>query len=400
MALWSPRLQRFLFTNTNTNTNLSKIDFKKTNTNFITRNRRRCSAIAIDAPSSSYGLASGIRWGSAKLQGAREEMEDDAVIVAANNNNNNDDDLQGFYFAAVFDGHAGFSSVNFLREELYKECVKALQGGQLLDNKDFIEIKNALQEAFHNADAKLLNWLETTSEEEEDESGATATAIFIGNDMLYISHVGDSCAVLSQSGNAEELTNSHRPYGRNKVSLQEIKRIREAGGWISDGRICGDISVSRAFGDIRFKTKKNEMLKKGVEEGRWSEKFASRMKFFEDLVIATPDIYQVALGPDAEFVLLATDGLWDYIKSSDAVNFIRNQLREHGDVQVASEALAQMALDQYSQDNVTIVIADLGRTDWRNLPIQKQNIAYELIQAFATIGIVSLGIWMSSSASF
>ncbi|KAF5819581.1 putative protein-serine/threonine phosphatase [Helianthus annuus] len=146
MALWSPRLQRFLLNNTS-NTNLSKIDFKKTNTNFITRNRRRCSAIAIDAP--SYGLASGIRWGSAKLQGARDEMEVDAVIVA-----NNTDDLQGFYFAAVFYGHAGFSSFNFLREKLYKECVKALQGGQLLDNKDFIGIKNALQEAFHNADAK------------------------------------------------------------------------------------------------------------------------------------------------------------------------------------------------------------------------------------------------------
>ncbi|KAM0047293.1 putative protein-serine/threonine phosphatase [Helianthus debilis subsp. tardiflorus] len=141
MALWSPRLQRFLLNNTS-NTNLSKIDFKKTNTNFITRNRWRCSAIAIDAP--SYGLASGIRWRSAKLQGARDEMKDDAVIVA------NDNDLQGFYFAAVFDGHAGFSSVNFLREELYKECVKALQGGQLLDNKDFIGIQNALQEAFHN----------------------------------------------------------------------------------------------------------------------------------------------------------------------------------------------------------------------------------------------------------
>lgn len=38
--------------------------------------------------------------------------------------------------------------------------------------------------------------------------------------------------VLSQSGKAQELTNSHRPYGRNKVSLQEIKRIREAGGWV------------------------------------------------------------------------------------------------------------------------------------------------------------------------
>lgn len=149
---------------------------------------------------------------------------------------------------------------------------------------------------------------------EDDESGATATTMFLGNNMLFISHVGDSCAVLSQSGKAQELTNSHRPYGRNKVSLQEIKRIREAGGWISDGRICGDISVSRAFGDMRFKTKKKEMLEKGVAEGRWSEKFVSRIRFFGDLVIATPDIYQVTLGPEAEFVLLATDGLWDYIK--------------------------------------------------------------------------------------
>lgn len=391
-------MQRFLLNNNVSNFNLKKTS--KTN-NIITGNWSRqgslrcCSAIAIDAPSSlSDGLASGIRWGSAKLQGAREEMEDDAVIVASSSNN----ELDGFHFAAVFDGHAGFSSVKFLREELYKECVKALQGGLLLSKKDLTEIEKALQEAFMNADAKLLNWLEMNGK--DDESGATATTMFVGNDMLFISHVGDSCAVLSKSGKPEVLTNSHRPYGRHKVSLQEIKRVREAGGWIVDGRICGDISISRAFGDMRFKTKKNEMLEKGVEEGRWTQKFISRIRFAGDLVIATPDIYHVTMGPDAEFVLLATDGLWDYINSSDAVNFVRNQLREHGDVQVASEALAQMALDQYSQDNVTIVIADLGRTDWQNIGIQKQNFVYELIQAFATVGIVSFGIWMSSTASF
>ncbi|GJS15805.1 protein phosphatase 2C 57 isoform X1, partial [Tanacetum coccineum] len=222
-ALWSPRLQRFILNNNNNN-HVAKTDLKK---NILTSRkwsrqstRRCCSAIAIDAPSSlSDGVGSGIRWGSAKLQGAREEMEDDAVIVSNN-------DLDGFFFAAVFDGHAGFSSVKFLREELYKECVKSLQGGQLLNKKDYKGIEIALQEAFENADAKLLNWLEMN--EDDDESGATATTIVIGNDMLFISHVGDSSAVLSQSRKAEELTNSHRPYGRSKASLQEIKRIREA----------------------------------------------------------------------------------------------------------------------------------------------------------------------------
>lgn len=33
-----------------------------------------------------------------------------------------------------------------------------------------------------------------------------------------------------------------------------------------------------------------------------------------DLVTASPDVFQVDLGSDAEFVVLASDGLWDYIK--------------------------------------------------------------------------------------
>ncbi|KAK3034723.1 hypothetical protein RJ639_032676 [Escallonia herrerae] len=396
MALLSPQLQRFLLNRINGDLGHNRTT--KKNVAVKGRGGRCCSAIAIDAPSSLAGVG-GIRWGSTKLQGAREEMEDDAVIVRS-------DDLNGFSFAAVFDGHAGFSSVKFLRDELYKECVKALQGGLLLSGKDFDAIRKALQEAFESADAKLLNWLETSGE--EVESGATATAMFTGKDMLLISHVGDSSAVLSRSGKAEVLTDSHRPYGRTKVSLQEIRRINEAGGWIVNGRICGDISVSRAFGDMRFKTKKNEydlyfqstprrmMLEKGVEEGRWSQKFVSRINFSGDLVTASPDVFQVSLGSDAEFVLLASDGLWDYMNSSDAINFARNQLRKHGNVQMACEALAQAALDRRSQDNVTIVIADLGRTDWQSLPVQQQNFVYEFSQAFVTISIVSLGIWMSS----
>ncbi|KAG6714226.1 hypothetical protein I3842_05G193400 [Carya illinoinensis] len=388
MALTSPQLQKFLLAKLQ---NYSRSSFKppKKFTSTAKPRSRCCSAIAIDVPSSLTGLA-GVRWGLTTLQGLREEMEDDAVVRS--------DGLDGFSFAAVFDGHGGFSSVKFLRDELYKECVAALQGGLLLNGRDFETIREALQEAFAKADSKLLNWLDEMSGD-EDESGSTATVMLIGNDMMFISHVGDSCVVLSRTGRAEILTNPHRPYGSNKVSLQEIKRVREAGGWIVNGRICGDIAVARAFGDMRFKTKKNEMLKKGVVEGKWSEKFASRVQFNADLVTASPDVYQVALGSDAEFVLLASDGLWDYMNSSDAVTFVRNQLRKHGDVQLASKALAEAVLDQRSQDNVSIVIADLGRTDWQTLPLQQQNFLYELGQAFATIGIVSVGIWMSSQLS-
>ncbi|KAJ9174282.1 hypothetical protein P3X46_017321 [Hevea brasiliensis] len=386
MALLCPQLERFLLTKLHCGTSNLKSSTK--NNLLPVRAKSQCSAIAIDAPSSLTDV-DGIRWGSASLQGPREEMEDDIIIRS--------DGLDGFSFAGVFDGHGGISSVKFLRDELYKEFVAALQGGLLLSGKDFNVIRNAIKEVFEDVDAKLLNWLETIGE--EDESGSTATVMFIGKNVLIISHIGDSCAVLSRSGKAEVLTDSHRPIGSNKASLQEIRRIREAGGWIVNGRICGDIAVSRAFGDVRFKTKKNEMVQKGVEEGRWSEKFGSRVQFNGDLVIASPDVFQVALGSDVEFIILASDGLWDYMNSSDAVNFVRNQLRQHGDVQIACEELARTALDLRSQDNVSIVIADLGQTDWQTLPLQQQNLFYELGQAFATVGIVSLGIWLSYQLS-
>ncbi|GAB2221890.1 hypothetical protein Droror1_Dr00013083 [Drosera rotundifolia] len=381
MALLNQQLHRFLVTRTDSNSayyakthhHQDHHQNKKRKNDLRVRGKGlRCySTIAIDVATTSSGVA-GIRWGSTKLQGMREEMEDDLVIVEAER-------VDGFSFAAVFDGHGGLSSVRFLRDELFKECFAALEGGMLLSAKDFNVARRALQDAFQNVDARLADRLGTS--EVEDESGSTATAMFIQNDMLIIAHVGDSSLVLARSGKSEVLTNPHRPYGTSTMSLLEVRRVRDAGGWVTNGRICGDIAVSRAFGDIRFKTKKKEVQFRG------------------DLVIARPEVYPVALGSDAEFILLASDGLWDYMSSSEAVSFVRKELSQHGDVQLACESLAKAALDRRSQDNISIVIADLGRTEWRGLPVERQNIFYELGQAFATVGIVSLGIWMSSLLS-
>lgn len=104
MALLSQQLQRFFITTLNCTSNLKAT--KKNNSVALKERARCCSAIAIDAPSSFSDVA-GIRWGLSRLQGSREEMEDEAVVRS--------DGLDGFSFAAVFDGHAGFSSVKFLR---------------------------------------------------------------------------------------------------------------------------------------------------------------------------------------------------------------------------------------------------------------------------------------------
>ncbi|EPS62033.1 hypothetical protein M569_12759 [Genlisea aurea] len=356
------------------------------------RRRRCCSSIAIDGPDSIAGV-SGLRWGSVEMKGEREEMEDEVVVIQSD----------GFAYAAVFDGHAGVSSVNFLRDELYGECMAALQGGRLLIERDFGRIKKALEEAFLNADERLLQ----RYDDGDDDSGSTVTAIFVLNDVMFISHVGDSSAVLSRSGKPFVLTESHRPYGKAAAAIREIKRVKELGGWISDGRICGDISVSRSFGDIRFKRRREEMLKKGVSEGRWSEKFASRVRFKGDLVTALPDVREVGVAAaECEFVILGSDGLWDYVTGADAVGLVRSELRKHGDVQAACEAVARMALERGSQDNVSVVVADFGRTQWQNpnaSPEEEYDEGRERAAAVTIGGLASLGIgawwwwWISTS---
>ena len=110
MALLNQQLQRSLLNRIHCNSAIKTN--KKTPVILREKNRSsfKCSAIAIEAPSSLAGAA-GIRWALTKLQGAREEMEDDALLVQP-------DALDGFFFAAVFDGHGGSYSVKFLRLSL------------------------------------------------------------------------------------------------------------------------------------------------------------------------------------------------------------------------------------------------------------------------------------------
>ena len=60
---------------------------------------------------------------------------------------------------------------------------------------------------------------------------------------------------------------------------------------------------------------------------------------------------------DEEFILLASDGLFDVVKDQEAVDFVREKLMELGDVQRAVEALVDYAVvSQRSTDNVTAVV--------------------------------------------
>merc|ERR1712129_569075 len=92
------------------------------------------------------------------------------------------------------------------------------------------------------------------------------------------------------------------------------------------------------FGDIEFKRKMESLLVTGVQDGMWSQKFADKQNITETPVVCTPDIVEMALTPTDEFVIVATDGVWDVLSSAQAAKLVRNNLKESARLKISDPA--------------------------------------------------------------
>ena len=80
-------------------------------------------------------------------------------------------------------------------------------------------------------------------------------------------------------------------------------------------RVNGQLAVSRSFGDVEHKGSAGPTT-----------------------VVATPEVFVEPVSEADEFMVIATDGLWDVMASQEVVNFVRSRLSEHRDLaRVAKE---------------------------------------------------------------
>ena len=82
-----------------------------------------------------------------------------------------------------------------------------------------------------------------------DSIGCTANVVLMEDyKKLYVANAGDSRCVLCRSGKAVALSFDHKPDNDN-----EKKRIEKAGSTITEGRVDGNLNLSRALGDLKYK---------------------------------------------------------------------------------------------------------------------------------------------------
>ncbi|XP_043721072.1 probable protein phosphatase 2C 11 [Telopea speciosissima] len=242
-------------------------------------------------------------YGYSSFKGKRASMEDFYETRIS------EVDGQMVAFFGVFDGHGGSRAAEYLKNNLFKN---------VSSHPDFIkDTKSAIVEAFKQTDTDYLN----QEKGQTKDAGSTASAAVLLGDRLLVANVGDSRVVACRSGSAIPLSIDHKP-----DRSDERQRIEQAGGfiiWAGTWRVGGILAVSRAFGD----------------------------KLLKPFVVAEPEIQEEEID-GVEFLIIASDGLWNVVSNTDAVAIVRGI----SDAEAASRKLIEEAYARGSSDNITCVI--------------------------------------------
>lgn len=302
------------------------------------------------------------------MQGWRKRQED-AHLAAVSQGDKKDIDLFG-----VFDGHGGkeiskFVSNHFLKEFVANKNLPSdmklalketfIKMDEIMQTKEGIEeIKQYSRQSKEederqskneppNSQMQLLAQLMPPKDPEANDifmrTGCTACVLGIdeSNKKIYFANAGDSRVVLCKKGVAEEASEDHKPEMES-----EKTRIYKADGWISEGRVKGNLNLTRGFGDLEYKQNKN-------------------LKPEEQMITANPDIKIIDYNNDCDFIIIGCDGIWDCLSNQEACDFVSKRLKDTPDIKI-SKIVEEMldsivAKDLYNEtgvgcDNMTCIV--------------------------------------------
>jgi serine/threonine protein phosphatase PrpC len=227
-----------------------------------------------------------------------------------------------YSYYAIFDGHAGVDAASYSSAHLHHNLVKSQA---FLDG----DISGAFKEAFSLTD---LHYLERSAREGKKSGSTALCALLEEKSKLYIAWLGDSQAVLVKNGKPLDIMIPHKPERE-----EERKRIEDLGGFVAyvdTWRVNGTLAVSRAIGDPEHKP----------------------------YISSEPDVTEITLDSDDDFLILACDGLWDQLTPEEATTLVYQYICENeteNTQEIAENVasyLSKIAKEEGSSDNITTIV--------------------------------------------
>ena len=261
------------------------------------------------------------------------------------------------FFFAVYDGHGGNGCSLYLKEKLHHFI------------KNFT--KESLNEAINTVEEKFMSE-EALDEKGEikDPSGSCGIMALIQKNKLIIANVGDSRLVLFKKNSLYFSTEDHKP-----GSPSEKIRIEKGGGMVyqtpsliplhQNGKeieppwrvLPGRLSVSRTFGDVEAKNEKLGGMK--------------------NVVVALPDITEIELDEDFNFMVLGCDGIFDVLSNEEILECVKIVLKEKeindlNNVNISelcgyiADMIIKSSLAKDSYDNVSCIVVAINMKELIN----------------------------------
>ena len=256
-------------------------------------------------------------------------------------------------FIGVCDGHGscGHHVSGYLVNNLPQNVNASLINQNITDisTANFEEISKIISSTFIQTDTNLVN----NEKVDSTFSGTTCSALIYTPERIISVNVGDSRCVLGKfdgkNWSAKNLTRDHKPN-----EPDENKRILENGGrvesfkdedgdyvgpervWLKEDEIPG-LAMSRSFGDEIAHTVG---------------------------VTAEPEIFDYNFVHEDKFLLLGSDGIWEFISSEECVNIVKDYyLKDDIDGALSylyKESSKRWIMEEDVIDDITLIIVFLN----------------------------------------
>ena len=238
----------------------------------------------------------------------RDYMEDKGKSILNFNSSENN------ALICLFDGHGGQEVSKYLQENFAKFWKDILP----LNYSNYL---NKIKNIFLSTDQKL-------KENNFYQVGSTACIIYLTSEnsqkILYCANVGDTRCILIKKNKKVRLT-----YDDRAGDAKEHDRIVSEGGVVFNGRVYGQLMLSRAFGDWELKTYG---------------------------VICEPHTVRYEIESDDLFLVVATDGVWDVLEDEDVFQMSK---RENNAKDFCDDIMKE-TIDRGSMDNVSCFVIGLN----------------------------------------
>ena len=249
-----------------------------------------------------------------------------------------------YIYMSVCDGHGveGHFVSDFIKETLPYDMSENLKNQNILteNEKEKEIIHQIIKETFIMANEKLVDNEDINSL----FSGSTCVSLIYTPEKLIVPNIGDSRAVLGRLVNKEkneykaiELSRDHKP-----TEKDEAQRIIE-----NDGRIQPFTEEGEFVGPERVWIKEEE-----VPGLAMTRSFGDRVAATVG-VMSEPEIKEFNFDEGDKFMIIASDGIWEFISSQECINIIKD-FYDKNDLKGCCEYLYQESSKRWLKEEEVI----------------------------------------------